>query len=501
MIGAIVPDQVSQLELSIQIMRTRLSASINQAITDLGFETFTPVQEQAIPLILDGKDVIIQSKTGTGKTAAFLIPILTQLKPDRHIQTLVLVPTRELAMQVESDCRKLAKHTQVKSVVVVGGMSIRDQIRHVQMGAQVVIGTPGRVMDLIERRVLPLQQTKFVVLDEADLMLSMGFINDVKKIMSFTSPTRQTLLFCVDFPKAVSQLAHQALKDPARVQLVDDDKSKASVEQSVYFVPGQQKLALLLELIRQQTPTQAIIFCRTKRSVKNLDSLLQANGLSSGALHGDLTQYQRQRILDGFKHGDHKFLVATDVASRGLHVEGLSHVFNFELPHDVQQFVHRVGRTGRINAKGKAITLCDPSEKYVLRDVEREMGHKIPVQVLPSAIPMPSIVSVPRSAHRDSEGDRHGGHRFNRGGPRQGGFQRGGGPRYGSPNRSSTSGERSHHHHHDSDGEAQSSSSSSSQSPREGRFGGGGGGSRGGFHPGNRFRPRRKKSFHRPDSD
>lgn len=398
-------------------MRNSLAPELVKALDELKFDSFTKVQELAIPVLLSGKDAIVQSKTGTGKTAAFMIPILNRLTSDRNIQAIVLVPTRELAGQVESDCQNLGKYLRVNSVLVTGGSNMFNQVKRLRNGAQVVIGTPGRVLDLLDRKVLNLSTVKFVVLDEADIMLSMGFIEDVKKILSKTPPAHQTMLFCVDFPPAVSQLTHSALKDPERIRLVDNDKSTTQVTQVVYKVPGRQKLALLLHLLKEEQPTQSIIFCKTKRSVKMLDSLLRANNCSVMALHGDLTQYQRQRVLHAFKAHEFQFLVATDVASRGLHVDGLSHVFNFELPHDVGQFVHRIGRTGRLNATGKAITFCDPNEQYLMRDIEREIGKRLNIEPLPEGIPMPAVMHA--TVHEEEPR-----RRFQRGG---GGHSRGGG--------------------------------------------------------------------------
>lgn len=399
-------------------MRKSLAPELVKALDELKFETFTKVQELAIPVLLAGKDAIVQSKTGTGKTAAFMIPILNRLTDDRNIQAIVLVPTRELAGQVESDCQQLGKYLRVNSVLVTGGSNMFNQVKRLRNGAQIVVGTPGRVLDLIDRKILNLSTVKFVVLDEADIMLSMGFIEDVKKILSRTPTARQTMLFCVDFPPAVSQLTHQALKDPERIRLVDNDKSTTQVTQVVYKVPNRQKLALLLHLLKEEKPTQSIIFCKTKRSVRTLDSLLRANNCSVMALHGDLTQYQRQRVLQAFKAHEFQFLVATDVASRGLHVEGLSHVFNFELPHDVGQFVHRVGRTGRLNATGKAITFCEPGEQYLLRDIEREIGKRLNIEPLPESIPLPNVT---QAVVQEEEQPRR---RFQRGGG--GGHSRGG---------------------------------------------------------------------------
>src|SRR3989344_211418 len=282
-------------------MNLDLSKPISQALDELGFETLTEVQEKAIPFALKGEDLIVQSRTGTGKTAAFAIPIFERISKDKHVQAIVLVPTRELAIQVASDFKKIGKFSHINSVVVYGGVGLEQQVDRIFAGAQIVIGTPGRVLDLISRKALDLSKVKFFVLDEADLMLAMGFIRDVEKIMSFAPKKKQMMLVCVDFPQEIMQLAQQHMRFPNHVKLITDDKSAQGVSQSFYLVMSGKKLGALMFVLKETNPSKAIIFCKTKRRVKDLARTLKFNGVKCEGIHGDLTQAQRNRIMESFR--------------------------------------------------------------------------------------------------------------------------------------------------------------------------------------------------------
>ncbi|MDO8538610.1 MAG: DEAD/DEAH box helicase [archaeon] len=374
-------------------MILKLSKPISQALDELGFNELTEVQEKSIPFALKGEDLIVQSRTGTGKTAAFAIPIYENVSPDKHVQAIVLVPTRELAGQVATDFKKIGKFSHINSVVVYGGVSLDQQVNRIRAGAQIVIGTPGRVLDLINRHALDLSKVKFFVLDEADLMLAMGFIRDVEKIMAASSKKKQIMLFCVDFPQEIMDLAKKHMRYPQHVKLVTDDKSAQGVTQNFYLVNSGRKLSALMFILNEAKPTKAIIFCKTKRRVKELTRTLNHNGVKCEGIHGDLTQAQRNRIMDSFKENKVNILLATDVASRGIHINKVSHVINFELPHDINYYIHRIGRTGRMHEVGEAITLCYSDELSTLGQIERLMGKRLDEKFLPDNLP---FVQVPQ---------------------------------------------------------------------------------------------------------
>lgn len=416
-------------------MEFNFSQPVSKALTELGFKELTEVQKHAIPFILQGEDLIAQSRTGTGKTAAFAIPILEQLAakpPQPFVQAIILVPTRELAIQVGNDFRRIGKYTPGRFLVAYGGTGIDRQIDLLRNGVQIVVGTPGRIIDLIEHRALDLSRVQTFVLDEADVMLAMGFIRDVEKIISFTPHKKQVLLFCVDVPEEILSLAKKHMRYPQHVKLVSSDKSAQGVKQSFYTVPSGRKLSALIYLLNTLKPQRAIIFCRTKRRVSELTLQLNKNGVKAQGIQGNLTQAQRTKTMQSFKEGLVNILVATDVAARGIHVEAISHIFNFELPYDINNYIHRIGRTGRMHAVGEAISLCYSDELGTLGQIERLMGKTLDEKTLPPNLPapiMPYRESFDRSTQRQGRGfgggRGRGGSRF----PSRGGFG-GQGPRF-----------------------------------------------------------------------
>jgi len=394
-------------------MSIKFSEPISKALAELGFVELTEVQKQAIPYVMQGEDLITQSRTGTGKTAAFAIPILELIDSKPFVQAIVLTPTRELAIQVGTDFKKIGKYTQARVVVAYGGVGIEPQIEKLRAGVHIVVGTPGRIMDLMSRGDLNLSRITFFVLDEADVMLAMGFIRDIERIISATPQRKQVLMFCVDFPEEILTLAKRHMRYPQHVKLVSSQKSAQGVTQSFYMVQSGRKLGALLYLLRQIKPDRALIFCRTKRRVDELTSILNYNGVKAMGIQGDLSQAQRTRTMDAFKDGSMRILVATDVASRGIHVEKISHIFNYELPYDINYYIHRIGRTGRMHEVGEAISLCYSDEMGTLGQIERMIGTTLQERTLPTNTP------APRFPARPVERQRFSGH---------GGFRRG--PRY-----------------------------------------------------------------------
>ncbi|MBI4406793.1 DEAD/DEAH box helicase [Candidatus Micrarchaeota archaeon] len=376
----------------------RLKKEIQTALKELKFSSLTEVQHSSLEPALAGKDLIVQSYTGTGKTGAFLLPALNRLSPHRHVQVLVLTPTRELAVQVASDCRKLSKHMQIGIATVYGGASAEKQISDLRRGCQIVVGTPGRVLDLIQRGELHLDKLSTLVLDEADVMLDMGFQRDVERILSFTPSTRQTMLFCVDLPGEIKVMTHRYMHSPLRINLLKEEKTVASVAQWVYPVHPAKKFSFLIHLLNEMKPTRSIIFCRTKYSTKKLAFQLQRKGFHCQELHGNLTQSRRDKIMNSFKQGKIDLLIATDVAARGIHVNQVSHIFNYELPADIKYYLHRIGRTGRMDQVGDAVSLVSQHEEQTLREIEILIGKKLERREVP-----PQFKSVverqPRRAH------------------------------------------------------------------------------------------------------
>ncbi|MFP4100234.1 DEAD/DEAH box helicase [Coleofasciculus sp.] len=363
-----------------------LSEECLHQLEKLGFDTPTEIQSQAIPELLAGRDVVAQSQTGTGKTAAFSLPMLEQIDPNaRGVQALILAPTRELARQVADAIRDLTSNRRIGIVTVYGGQSIDRQIRLLQRNAQMVVGTPGRVIDLLDRGDLKLDQVKWVVLDEADEMLSMGFIDDVKKILKQAPKERQTACFSATMPKAIRDLVNQFLKSPVTVTVELSKATPARIEQRVYMIPrGCSKSKALQPILALEDPEAALIFVRTRRSAAELTSQLQAAGHSVDEYHGDLSQSQRERLLSRFRQSQVRWVVATDIAARGLDVDHLTHVINYDLPDQVESYIHRIGRTGRAGKTGTAISLIQPFERRKLHQIERKVRQNLQVSRIPT---------------------------------------------------------------------------------------------------------------------
>jgi len=364
-----------------------LSEATLRAVIEAGFEAPTPIQEQSIPVLLSGRDLIGQAQTGTGKTAAFALPIADLLDSSFHYpQAIVLLPTRELCIQVAQETYNLSKYRKLKVVPVYGGQPIDRQFRALSQGAQVVVGTPGRVLDHLRRGTLDLSRVRIVVLDEADEMLNMGFLEDVEEILKDAPEARQTALFSATMPPRIAALAKTYLRDPERVTIESKRRTVALVEQKYYEVAPSQKVEALSRILDMESPGSTIIFCRTRRDVDDLGESLQLRGYEAETLHGEMNQAARDRVMSKFRAGAADLLIATDVAARGLDIDQVTHVINYDIPWDVESYIHRIGRTGRAGRSGEAITLVSPRERYQLRLIERTINAPIrPCRVPTSA--------------------------------------------------------------------------------------------------------------------
>ena len=351
-----------------------------------GFSTPTPIQAQAIPHLLSGRDVVGQAQTGTGKTAAFSLPLLEQINVNNNaVQALILTPTRELALQVSQAIRGFNDNRQLYTLPVYGGQSIDRQIQRLKRGVHIVVGTPGRVLDLLDRQVLKLDQLALLVLDEADEMLNMGFIQDVENILSKAPAERQTAFFSATMEPSIRELATKFLRSPVTVTVEQSKAAPARINQVAYVVPrGWNKARALQPILEMEDPESAIIFVRTRRTAAELTRQLQAAGHSVDEYHGDLSQSQRERLLLRFRQRQIRWVVATDIAARGLHVEDLTHVINYELPDNVESYVHRIGRTGRAGKEGTAISIIHPLDKPQLRRIERHVGQRLEMGKIPT---------------------------------------------------------------------------------------------------------------------
>jgi ATP-dependent RNA helicase DeaD len=355
-----------------------LSPEVQLALDELGYEEPTPIQQRAIPELLAGHDVIGQAQTGTGKTAAFGLPLLQYIDPaSAETQAIVLTPTRELCIQVTQALRAYAEHLDVEIVAVFGGAPIRSQQAQLRAGAQVVVATVGRMMDLMSRRSLVLTSARYVVLDEADEMLDLGFIEDVEKILRMCPNGRQTALFSATMPPPVQRLAERYMYDPTMIQITPKKLTVDAISQAFIEVPAKDKAARLIELLRSEEPEQAIIFCRTKIGAARLDRTLRDKGLDVKALHGDMSQGQRDGVMISFKEHRVRLLVATDIAARGLDIEHVTHVINYDVPDVSETYVHRIGRTGRVGRTGRAITLVTPAQRSEIARIERDVRTSI----------------------------------------------------------------------------------------------------------------------------
>lgn len=366
-----------------------LPAAVQQGIADAEFEHLTPVQQQSIPLALQGKDVAAQAQTGTGKTAAFLIAIFCRLLADPRPagdspRALVMAPTRELVVQICQDAELLGRHTGIRIQPIFGGVDYEKQRQALRDGVDIIVATPGRLIDYFKQRVFSFNQVEALVIDEADRMFDMGFIKDLRYLLRKLPPfeERQTMLFSATLSLQVMELAYEFMDLPERVAIAPDQVSADGVEQVLYHVTRREKFALLLGLLQQEKNAERVmIFVNTKIEAEKLDALLQVNDLSSAVLSGDIPQKKRMRILDQFKLGSITHLVATDVASRGIHVDQVTHVINYDLPQDREDYIHRIGRTARAGAAGRAISFADEETVYVLPEIEDFLGFKIPSEV------------------------------------------------------------------------------------------------------------------------
>ena len=375
---------MSALSEFVSFGELQLGRRVAQAVTDMGFEEPTPIQAQAIPLLMDGKDVIGQAQTGTGKTAAFGIPIVEKINTRGGVQALVVTPTRELAVQVAEEISRIGRYRRVRTLPIYGGQPIDRQIRALRQGVHVVIGTPGRLLDHLNRKTLNLSSVAMVVLDEADEMLDMGFIDDMEAILKAIPQERQTLLFSATMPREVLTLAQRYLKEPEFITVSKNSLTVPQIEQVYYETRESGKLESMARLLDVLELSRAIVFCRTKRGVDELVSGLQARGYPVAGLHADMSQYQRNQVMRQFKGGQVEILVATDVAARGLDIENISHVINYDIPQDVEFYIHRIGRTGRAGKSGMAVTLVSPRDYRQLRLIENLTKTRIRRERLPS---------------------------------------------------------------------------------------------------------------------
>lgn len=365
----------------------QIDERILRAVKELGFDEMTPIQEQAIPLFMSGRDMIGQAQTGTGKTAAFGIPILQKIDPEnRNLQAVILCPTRELAMQAADELRKFSKYMHgIKVLPVYGGQEIVKQIKNLKAGVQIVVGTPGRVMDHMRRHTLKMEHVHTVVLDEADEMLNMGFREDIETILQEMPEERQTGLFSATMPKPILDITRTYQKDAAYIKMTPQEVTIPLIKQAYYQVRRQDKEEVLCRLIDYYDPKRALIFCNTKRMVDELTEHLKARGYEVEGLHGDLSQNQRDTVMNLFRSGRASILIATDVAARGIDVSDVEAVYNYDVPEDIEYYVHRIGRTGRAGKTGRSFTLVVGREAYKIRDIERICHTKIKERKIPSA--------------------------------------------------------------------------------------------------------------------
>ncbi len=361
-----------------------LKKEILKSVKFAGFTVPSPIQAQAIPVILAGKDMVGQAHTGTGKTAAFALPALNNMKLDGSVELLVITPTRELATQVSDEIFKYGRNLGVKTVTVYGGSSYKRQLDLIGRGASVVVATPGRMLDLLKRGMLNDFTPSMVVLDEADEMLDMGFLDDINEIFSYLPTNRQTLLFSATMPQPIKTLASRILQDPEFISITKGETTNSDIEQLYYVIDEHERDDAIIRLMDSEKTQKAVVFCRTKSEVDRLSNVLSNAGYLANGLHGDMEQRQRETVIKGFKNNSVQVLVATDVAARGIHVSNISHVFNYHIPFDPESYVHRIGRTGRAGTKGKAITLLTPLEFKELQRIKQKVGTSMEHAFVPS---------------------------------------------------------------------------------------------------------------------
>ena len=390
---------------------TKLHPTLLKGVDDLGFTTLTPIQSRAIPPALEGRDLLASAATGSGKTAAFLLPILHRLVdlPRGTTRALVLAPTRELALQLLEDLRALARYTGIKAAAVYGGVGMGPQVKAFRRGIDVIVATPGRLLDHFQQGHSPLSGLEYLVLDEADRMLDMGFLPDIRRILRHVPKPKQTLFFSATMPPPIEVLTREILRNPVKISLQRRAAPAAGVSQALYPVPRTRKGALLVEFLKGGRIDDALVFTRTKHRADRLCKLLTRNGIAAERIHGNRTQPQRTKALAGFKAGKYRVLVATDIAARGIDVEALGHVVNFDVPAVAEDYIHRVGRTGRAESTGDAITFVAPDEESNVVQIERAVGSKIPRERLdgfsyaaatseaPREVPLPKRVAAIRT--------------------------------------------------------------------------------------------------------
>ncbi|GGH13916.1 DEAD/DEAH box helicase [Sphingobacterium alkalisoli] len=378
----------------------KVSAPILAALDTLGYKTPTPIQAQAIPDVLNGKDLLGCAQTGTGKTAAFAIPILQLLnntKPQGQkrgtIRALILTPTRELAIQIDESFQEYGKNLKLKHAVIFGGVNQFSQVNQIKAGVDILVATPGRLLDLMNQKVLSIHQIEIFVLDEADRMLDMGFIHDVKKVLQVIPQRRQTLFFSATMPKTIQALADSILHNPVKVEVTPESTTAETIQQTLYYVEKANKNKALLQLLKNDVHDSVLVFTRTKHGADKLVKVLFKYEISSAAIHGNKSQNQRQRALEDFKNKKIKVLVATDIAARGIDIDLLKYVINYEIPNVPESYVHRIGRSGRAGAEGFAISLCDVEEIPYVQDIEKTIGIALPVMEIEGLTMSPGFVA------------------------------------------------------------------------------------------------------------
>jgi ATP-dependent RNA helicase DeaD len=378
-----------------------LSQPVLQAISRMGFEAATPIQEQAIPLAMSGRDFIGQAQTGTGKTAAFGIPLIEKIDlGTEKVKGLVVAPTRELAVQVAEELNNIGQVKGIHALPIYGGQDINRQIRSLKNRPQIIVGTPGRLMDHMRRKTIRLENASTVILDEADEMLNMGFIDDIEMILRDIPHERQTMLFSATMPRTIQDLAKRFLKNPQFIQVKTKEVTVPNTEQYFLEVQERQKFEVLCRVLDIQSPKLAIVFGRTKKRVDELNEALNRRGYSAEGIHGDLSQAKRDRVMGKFKRGSTEILVATDVAARGLDIDGISHIYNFDIPQDPDRYVHRIGRTGRLGKAGVAITFVTSREIGQLRIIEQTTRRKIIRQAVPTVSEAMEGPSFKKKSHK-----------------------------------------------------------------------------------------------------
>jgi len=377
-----------------------LSDALLKAISKQGYTEPTPIQQKAIPVVLEGHDILASAQTGTGKTAGFTLPMLHKLSQNqvakhRPIRALVLTPTRELAAQVHANIKTYSQFLDIRSTVIFGGVNQNPQIATLRRGVDILVATPGRLIDLESQRALSLSKVEFFVLDEADRMLDMGFLRDIERIMKLIPKNRQNLMFSATFSKEIKKLAHGILNHPVQVEATPENSTVESINQKVYRVAKGLKTGLIIKLILEGGWQQVLVFTRTKHGANNLCKKMVSAGISAAAIHGNKSQGARTKALSGFKSGEVQVMVATDIAARGLDIPLLPHVVNYELPNISEDYVHRIGRTGRAGASGEAISLVCGEEREYLKSIEKLVGLQLPVEIIEGFEPDPNAPSSP----------------------------------------------------------------------------------------------------------